>query len=77
MKRIIDAVIIALENMQPERPIKKRYVDYEGLKNILIGKCPSCKWNVACYDRYCSNCGQRLDWDTTKTNRPENKLYWE
>lgn len=66
MKEIIDLLIIALENMQPERPINKRYVDYDDLKNVLVGKCPSCKWNVSCYERYCSNCGQKLDWDTTE-----------
>lgn len=63
MKRIIDLIIIALENMQPEKVIKKRYVDYEFLKNVLVAKCPSCKWNVTCYERYCSNCGQKLDWE--------------
>ena len=65
MKRIIDAMIIALENMIPEKVISKRYVDYEHVTNVLMGKCPSCKWNVSCYERYCSNCGQKLDWDTT------------
>ena len=65
MKEFIDLLIIALENMQPEKVIKKRYVDYDDL-NILMGKCPACKWEVAHYQRYCSNCGQKLDWDTTE-----------
>ena len=66
MKEFIDLLIIALENMQPERVINKRYIDYDDLKNVLVGKCPSCKWNVCCYERYCSNCGQKLDWDKTE-----------
>ena len=77
MKNIIDLLIIALENMQPERPINKKYVDYNDLKNILVGKCPSCKWNVACYNRYCSNCGQKLDWDTTRHSKDIDTEYWE
>ena len=63
MKEFIDLLIIALENMQPEKVIKKRYKNYEFLKNVLVGNCPSCKWEVSCYERYCSNCGQKLDWE--------------
>lgn len=63
MKKFIDLLIIALENMQPEKVIKKRYKNYEFLKNVLVGKCPSCKWEVTCFERYCSNCGQKLDWE--------------
>ena len=57
----------ALDKEIPRKPLNQRYVNYEDLKNILIGKCECCKWNVSHYDKYCSNCGQRLDWDTTKT----------
>lgn len=34
------------------------------LENELIGHCPSCqlRWDVAYWQRYCSNCGQKLDW---------------
>ena len=77
MKKIIDSIIIALENMQPEKPINKRYADYADLKNILIGDCPSCKMSVVYYDRYCRNCGQCLDWDTTRHSKDLYTEYWE
>ena len=63
MKEFIDLLIIALENAIPEKVIKKKKVNYEDIKNVLVAKCPSCKWNVACFERYCSNCGQKLDWE--------------
>ncbi len=66
MKRIMDTVKIALEKQIPKKPVNKRYVDYDDIKNLLMGHCPACKWNVTFYERYCSNCGQKLDWDTTE-----------
>ena len=62
MKRIIDTVKIALEKQLPKKVTSKKYVDYEYLKNVLIGQCGSCKWTVLHYERYCSHCGQKLDW---------------
>lgn len=77
MKANKEIIAYAIEKqIIPRKPISKRYIDYDDLKNVLIGKCPSCKWEVAHYERHCSTCGQRLNWDTTKTNRPDNKLYW-
>lgn len=77
MKENKEVIAYALEKQIPRRPIGKRYIDYEDLKDFLMGKCPACEWEVAHYQRYCCNCGQRLNWDTTKTNRPDNILYWE
>lgn len=53
----------ALEKQIPKKPIEQRYVNYE-IENELIGHCPSCqlRWDVAYWQRYCSNCGQKLDW---------------
>ena len=47
----------------PKKPSEQRYVNYE-IENELIGHCPSCriKWDVSFWQRYCSNCGQKLDW---------------
>ena len=66
MKKNKEIIAYALEKQIPRKPISKRYVDYGDLKNVLIGKCNSCKWPVAHYQRYCCNCGQRLNWDTTR-----------
>ena len=60
------ALQIAREVFQkqiPKKPLEQRYVNYE-IENELIGHCPSCriKWDVAFWQRHCSNCGQKLDW---------------
>ena len=54
----------ALEKQIPKKPLEQRYVNYE-IENELIGHCPSCriKWDVSFWQRYCSNCGQKLDWE--------------
>ena len=51
--------IEALEKQKSIKPLNQRYINKE-----LIGECPSCRlqWDVAFYQRYCSNCGQKLDW---------------
>lgn len=59
----INKAIEALEKQIPKRVLNKRYVDYDDLKNLLIGHCEACRWNVSCYEMYCSNCGQKLDWE--------------
>ena len=53
----------ALKKQIPKKPLEQRYVNYE-IENELIGHCPSCriKWDVAFWQRHCSNCGQKLDW---------------
>lgn len=58
-RQVVKIAIEALEKQIPKRPLKQRYMNDE-----LIGVCASCKlqWDVAYYQRYCSNCGQRMDW---------------
>lgn len=45
------------------KTVEQRYVNYE-IENELIEHCPSCqlRWDVAYWQRHCSNCGQKLDW---------------
>ncbi|NLC14593.1 MAG: hypothetical protein GX768_11200 [Chloroflexi bacterium] len=59
----LEMAIEALERQMPKKPLEQRYVNYE-IENELIGHCPSCriKWDVAFWQKYCSNCGQKLDW---------------
>ena len=75
MKENKEIIAYALEKQIPRKPIGKRYVDYEDLKNVLIGKCQACKWEVAHYQRYCSNCGQSLNWDTTRHSKDLHTEY--
>lgn len=56
---ILNIAIQALQKQLPKIPLNQKYVNKE-----LMGICPSCRlqWDVAFYQRYCSNCGQKLDW---------------
>ncbi|HZK00625.1 MAG TPA: hypothetical protein VFC79_11480 [Tissierellaceae bacterium] len=55
----LEDAVQALEKQKSIKPLNQRYINKE-----LIGECPSCRlqWDVAFYQRYCSNCGQKLDW---------------
>ena len=55
-EKAVNLAIEALEKQIPKKPIEQRYVN-----NELIGHCPSCQL-IAYWQRYCSNCGQKLDW---------------
>ena len=40
-------------------------VDKETPKKVIRGIpscCPSCKWRTSMYQKYCDDCGQKLDW---------------
>ena len=56
---VINLAIQALEKQIPKKPSNQRYMNKE-----LMGACSACRlqWDVAFYQRYCSNCGQKLDW---------------
>lgn len=48
-------------------------------KNVIVrsgeyGICPECNSGVCKFDRYCSRCGQRLDWNNDKTAKLEIKI---
>lgn len=56
---VLNLVIKSLEKQISLAPLNKRIRNEE-----LIGSCPTCKmkWNVGYWEKYCSNCGQKLDW---------------
>ena len=59
--------INALEKQIPKKPIAIDYEKYmDTVKNALFLKgaywCPNCNHVVKC-GTYCSDCGQKLDWD--------------
>ena len=56
---VLNLAIETLEKQIPSVPLNKRIRNEE-----LIGSCPTCKmkWNVGYWEKYCSNCGQKLDW---------------
>ena len=63
----IEMAINALEKQVPKKPTPIDYEKYMDIvKNALFLKgaywCPNCNHVVKC-GTYCSDCGQKLDWD--------------
>ena len=63
----IEMAINALEKQIPKNPTPIDYEKYmDTVKNALFLKgaywCPNCNHVVKC-GTYCSDCGQKLDWD--------------
>lgn len=50
---------IADERLTAKKPLKQEFSDWW---NVVIAGCPSCEAMVDNTDKYCSNCGQKLDW---------------
>ena len=66
-KECYKTIINALEKQIPKKPTPIDYEKYMDIvKNALFLKgaywCPNCKHVVKC-GTYCSDCGQKLDWD--------------
>ena len=65
-----EAFLIAINALEKQIPKKPTPIDYEKymdtVKNALFLKgaywCPNCKHVVKC-GTYCSDCGQKLDWN--------------
>ena len=49
----VELAVMALEKQLPEKPIESEF-------DPLI--CPDCEAKVTLGQKYCINCGQRLDW---------------
>ena len=66
-KECYKTIINALEKQVPKKPTPIDYEKYMDIvKNALFLKgaywCPNCNHVVKC-GTYCSDCGQKLDWD--------------
>ena len=66
-KECYKTIINALEKQIPKKPTPIDYEKYMDIvKNALFLKgaywCPNCNHVVKC-GTYCSDCGQKLDWD--------------
>ena len=67
LNEALDIAINALEKQIPKKPTPIDYEKYMDIvKNALFLKgaywCPNCNHVVKC-GTYCSDCGQKLDWD--------------
>lgn len=62
----LDVAIQALEKQIAKKAKVKKYSFYphSTLIKSRYGKCPNCG-TVQVDDRYCANCGQKLDWSET------------
>ena len=54
---ILSMAVTALEKQIPKKPIEP---------DALFYKCPICKNCVRDYNRYCTVCGNKLDWSGIK-----------
>ena len=59
--------IKAIEKQIPKQVdnLSEMYMDFGERKKIKVGaygNCPSCKQSVGIVSKYCTRCGQKLDW---------------
>lgn len=60
--------IKALKKQIPKKVdnLSEIYMDFGVGKEIKVGAygdCPSCKYSVDIVSKYCTRCGQKLDWE--------------
>lgn len=68
------AIKVILDKETPKKPndtekIKERFYyneDSFGYEDVIYGTCPRCGKRLSEYYRYCSQCGQRLDWNDSE-----------
>lgn len=59
--------IKALEKQIPRKVnnLNEMYLDFGVGKKIKVGaygNCPNCNYNIDIVSKYCTRCGQKLDW---------------
>lgn len=59
--------IKALKKQIPKKVdnLSEMYMDFGTGKKIKVGaygNCPNCKYNIDIVSKYCTRCGQKLDW---------------
>lgn len=61
-----DFVKTSLEALELQVPKKPKVTSFESCVNataVLRAVCPNCNGSVIHNDRYCHDCGQRIDWE--------------
>lgn len=60
-KELAEMIDNAIEKQIPKKPVDK------SIENIKFMLCPCCgNNNILSLDKYCSDCGQALDWSDTE-----------
>lgn len=59
-KEIRNAIDLAIETL--EKQIAKKLVDIHKVREVIVGKCPTCGEGANDEMKACACCGQLLDW---------------
>ena len=66
----LEARQIAIKALKKQIPnkvgnLREMYMDFGVGKKIKVGaygNCPNCNYNIDIVSKYCTRCGQKLDW---------------
>lgn len=66
-RKALERAVKALEKQIPRKVnnLSEIYLDFGVGKKIKVGaygNCPNCNYNIDIVDKYCTRCGQKLDW---------------
>lgn len=66
-QKALERAVQALKKQIPRKVdnLSEIYMDFGTGKKIKVGaygNCPNCKYNIDIVSKYCTRCGQKLDW---------------
>lgn len=66
-QKALERAVQALKKQIPRKVdnLSEMYMDFGTGKKIKVGaygNCPNCKYNIDIVSKYCTRCGQKLDW---------------
>ena len=66
-QKALERAVKALEKQIPKKVnnLSEIYLDFGVGKKIKVGacgNCPNCNYNIDIVSKYCTRCGQKLDW---------------
>lgn len=70
-QKALERAVKALEKQIPRKVsnLSEIYLDFGVGKKIKVGaygNCPNCNYNIDTVSKYCTRCGQKLDWSEQK-----------
>lgn len=66
-RKALELAVKALKKQIPRKVdnLSEIYMDFGAGKKIKVsayGDCPNCKYNINIVSKFCTRCGQKLDW---------------
>lgn len=66
-QKALERAVKALKKQIPRKMnnLREIYLDFGAGKKTKVGangKCPNCNYNIDIVSKYCTRCGQKLDW---------------